>query len=179
MLRPSPPVCAASGQRFASCRPLKSTQCQRRTRRSTVAHGKKEDIEHVFLTTAEHPIVEFLLHTNKFADALMEEDIADLRAREVRLAGLLPALEDRERLRRMRIAFANKKRAPWNVGHQWSEGTGRVGALSPCHAAPIAGRSAAFSPRSTLHVSRRVAGLVFAPMRAVAVLSWPCSLRLR
>lgn len=65
------------------------------------------------------PVVDFLLETSAYSQFLDKNDVDDLRNRERNIAHI----EDiGERLRRLRIAIANKKRQPWNVGKKHSPG---------------------------------------------------------
>lgn len=65
------------------------------------------------------PVVDWLLETSPYSPLLQPVAIEDLRERERKIAHI----EDiGEKLRRLRIAIANKNRQPWNAGKKHSPG---------------------------------------------------------
>lgn len=67
------------------------------------------------------PVVDWLLETSPYSQFLQPGAIEDLRDRERKIAHI----EDiGEKLRRLRIAIANKNRQPWNAGKKHSPGAG-------------------------------------------------------
>ena len=65
------------------------------------------------------PVVDWLLETSPYSQFLQPAAVDDLRDRERKIAHI----EDiGERIRRLRIAIANKNRQPWNAGKKHSPG---------------------------------------------------------
>jgi hypothetical protein len=82
---------------------------------SIACKGKPDNLDHLYTRISEHhtPVVDWLLETNKHSPNLTEEAIVELRGKE---RSLDEDADLRERVRRLRIAFANKGKIPWNVG---------------------------------------------------------------
>ena len=100
---------------------LGSRRRQGRKYSEIVCGLKKEDTSVILQHPSPHgsPIVDYLLIHNKFAPNLSPADIEEIRDKE---KVVFASLEDRERIRRLRIAFANRGRQPWNLGISHSPG---------------------------------------------------------
>lgn len=115
----------------------KTTAAQRREREAVLAR------ESVWGT----PVVDYLLETSPYARFLDETAVASIRAREKSL-GDAPV---GEKLRRLRIAFANKGRKPWNVGKHHNHGVLSYHApVHTCCSAQLCGSSALSLPPQLL-----------------------------
>ena len=105
-----------------------------------VCRGKYENFDHLIGRESDFgsPIVDWLLVTNKYADNLTEAAIAELRERELRFAqSEQDGYSLRERVRRLRIAMANKGRTPWNMGKKHKPGA-RVRKAASMHGSTVA-----------------------------------------
>lgn len=94
-------------------------------RKSCVVHGKvtaaqlrEREAVQARISTVGTPVVDYLLETSPYARFLDGPAIASIREREKSLGDANVA----EKLRRLRIAFANKGRKPWNVGKHHNHG---------------------------------------------------------
>jgi hypothetical protein len=89
--------------------------------RAKLTQQQRHERVHLENRKSEHgtPIVDWLLETSPYSTQLSEEAIEDLRERERKIS----EIDDvGERLRRLRIAFANKNRRPWNAGKRHRPG---------------------------------------------------------
>lgn len=111
--------------RAGVARPRSPLQLTSSRRAQTPCRGVAENFDHLLKRKSDHgtPIVDWLLETNKYAPNLTEAATAELREREL---SLLESSKDgeqlRERVRRLRIAMANKGRTPWNMGKKHKPG---------------------------------------------------------
>jgi hypothetical protein len=65
------------------------------------------------------PIVDYLLETSPYAKGLAEKDIEDIRNKERNQ----DSEEDlNNRVRKLKISFANKNKRPWNLGKKHRPG---------------------------------------------------------
>lgn len=98
-------------------------------RSSCIVHGKttaaqlreREAIE-ASASTVDTPVVDYLLETSPYSKFLDEDAIASMRTRERSLSDAPTG----EKLRRLRIGFANKGRKPWNVGKHHKPGAATI-----------------------------------------------------
>lgn len=107
-------------------------------RTSCVVHGKttaaqirEREAVQARLSPMGTPVVDYLLETSPYARFLDDTAITSMRDREKGLGDANVA----EKLRRLRIAFANKGRKPWNVGKHHNHGATAVASrcLCTCH----------------------------------------------
>lgn len=107
-------------------------------RKSCVVHGKttaaqlrEREAVQARISQQGTPVVDYLLETSPYARFLDDTAVTSMRDREKSLGDANVA----EKLRRLRIAFANKGRKPWNVGKHHNRGANAVAScpLCTCH----------------------------------------------
>jgi hypothetical protein len=106
---------------FHSAQPWLSGWKSRGRDAEIVPNAAREQIDHLNYRQSDHgtPIVDWLMETHQLASKLSEAAVEEIRRRERSMEG-----EDdvRNKLRKLRIAFANKGRQPWNVGKKHRPG---------------------------------------------------------
>lgn len=98
--------------------------------KTTAAQVKEREMIEASLSDLGTPVVDYLLETSPYSQFLDDNAITSMRDREKSLGDAATG----EKLRRLRIAFANKGRRPWNAGksHKPGEGTVVCGVSAAC-----------------------------------------------
>lgn len=83
--------------------------------------GKPECVDHLLDRKSDHgtPIVDWLLETSPYAANLSPEQALGFREKE---RGFPDSEPLKNKVRRLRIGFANKGKVPWNLGKQHRPG---------------------------------------------------------